>query len=71
MEDFSINGISVDSRSTHVQMQRGGAIGEETVLRSLNIILNRNNYPVLVVCSSGRSLTGNSNEVLLIMVYTL
>ena len=58
MEDFNISGISIDSRNTHVQMQRGGSIGEETVLRSLNILLNRNNYPILVMCSTGRSLTG-------------
>jgi hypothetical protein len=57
---FEDNGIQVVYIENTVSDALQGVLpfAEEMVTESLNIIADKNNYPILVACKSGRNLTG-------------
>jgi len=56
MEDFGINALYIENTNAHIA--KWSSVAEETVIEALKILLDRSNYPVLVTCKYGKSLTG-------------
>jgi tyrosine-protein phosphatase OCA1 len=56
MEDLQITAVNVVSSTSH--LPRWSTIAEETVVKALEIITNKSNYPILITCKHGRALTG-------------
>lgn len=53
MEDFDITAIIIRNSNAGI-----GEVAEETVLQALDVLLDSSNYPILVTCKCGRTLTG-------------
>ena len=56
MEDFQIKPVAIES--THVQIAKWSPVAEETVINALKVLLNKSNYPILITCTHGNTLTG-------------
>ena len=56
MDDFNITQRYIENSNAHIA--KWSSVAEETVIEALKVLLNRNNYPILITCKFGKTLTG-------------
>eukprot|EP01041_Mallomonas_annulata_P014923 gene14923-31683_t len=56
MADFNIKPVYIENTNAHIA--KWSPVAEETVIEALKVILDRSNYPILITCKFGKSLTG-------------
>ena len=56
LDDCSVNAVFVENKISDISQY--GPIAEDSVIEALDVLLGKSHYPVYVVCTHGKLLTG-------------